>query len=360
MPEDTVRMNAVAVGGSFGVKIHLYGEPVVASVLARQLGRPVKWMETRSEHFVGTAHAREQTWRVRAGATRDGRIVALVAEIIADVGSATIFYPGVGPAINAALMFPGPYRIEHYAYDLRCVVTNKTPAGACPRLRRHRGRVRHGARRRPPRRASRARSARASPAQRAGSGGPAVRHRHRSAPRYGKPRGQSSTGSGAGRLSSPPRAAGGAASTGPVPRDRDCGDGGAVGGRPEGGDGLLGMLRRHQDPRTHLGSRGGDAGGRLPGQGLPGNLRPARRRRDGGRPRESTSPSPLSRSRHTRWEPSPAGRRRWAPPRSRSPRALCVAPSARSWPPCWGFRPQRWASASTRFASSPRGAPRSR
>lgn len=130
MPDDAVRMNTVAVGGSFGVKIHLYGEPVVACVLARQLGRPVKWMETRSEHFVGTAHAREQTWRVRAGATRDGRIVALAAEIVADVGAATVFYPGVGPAINAALIFPGPYRIEHYAYDLRCVVTNKTPAGA--------------------------------------------------------------------------------------------------------------------------------------------------------------------------------------------------------------------------------------
>jgi carbon-monoxide dehydrogenase large subunit len=130
LPQDAIRMNGLAIGGSFGVKIHLYGEIVVACTLARRFGRPIKWVETRSEHFVGTAHAREQTWRVRAGATHEGTIVALAAEIVADVGAGLIFMPGVGPATNAALMFPGPYRVQHYSYDLRCVVTNKTPAGA--------------------------------------------------------------------------------------------------------------------------------------------------------------------------------------------------------------------------------------
>ena len=83
LPQEAIRMNGLAIGGSFGVKIHLYGEPVVACALARRLRRPIKWVETRSEHFVGTAHARERPGEsAPANAGRD--IVALAAEIVAD------------------------------------------------------------------------------------------------------------------------------------------------------------------------------------------------------------------------------------------------------------------------------------
>ena len=130
LPENRIRVIAPEVGGAFGVKMHIYGEDVLVALAAMRLGRPVRWLEDRREHFVASVHAREQHNRVQLAATRDGRLLGLRVEINADVGTGMILQPSIGPATNTALTVPGPYRLPAYHAEIRWVATHKTPAGA--------------------------------------------------------------------------------------------------------------------------------------------------------------------------------------------------------------------------------------
>lgn len=130
MPENRLRVIAPDVGGAFGVKLHIYSEEVLACLASMRLRRPVKWIEDRQEHFVATVHAREQRHEAELAATRDGRILGVRNRITTDVGTGTILQPSIGPTTSAAVILPGPYRIQNYRCDLQCVVTNKTPYGA--------------------------------------------------------------------------------------------------------------------------------------------------------------------------------------------------------------------------------------
>src|SRR5918995_5650729 len=87
-----VRVIAPAVGGGFGAKASMYVEFVVAGAVARALGRPVKWTETRSENMVAMNHGRAQLQHVELGLKRDGTFVGLRVNVIADTGA----YPGTG------------------------------------------------------------------------------------------------------------------------------------------------------------------------------------------------------------------------------------------------------------------------
>src|SRR5204863_523789 len=75
--ESRVRVLAPDVGGGFGIKGHPYAEEVLIAVVARRLGRPVKWIETRREHFLTAAPDRDQRHRARLGARRDGTLTAI-------------------------------------------------------------------------------------------------------------------------------------------------------------------------------------------------------------------------------------------------------------------------------------------
>src|SRR5438034_5967801 len=86
LPEQRVRVIAPDVGGSFGIKIHVYQDDMAACALALVLGRPVKWVATRRESFVSDIHAREQTVRVDVAAAADGTLTAMRATITAAVG----------------------------------------------------------------------------------------------------------------------------------------------------------------------------------------------------------------------------------------------------------------------------------
>lgn len=130
MPENRVRVIAPDVGGAFGVKLHIYPEEVLACLASIRLRRPVKWIEDRQEHFVATVHAREQRHEAELAATSDGRLLGLRNRITTDVGTGTILQPSIGPTTSAAIVLPGPYRVQNYRCDLQCVVTNKTPYGA--------------------------------------------------------------------------------------------------------------------------------------------------------------------------------------------------------------------------------------
>jgi len=125
---DRVRVIAPNVGGSFGGK-HLSAEGVVAARLALELGRPMKWVETRSENMVGLPHGRGQVQYVELGLRRDGTIVGMRCRMIGDAGA----YGGFGGVLvvgSTKLMSQGVYRIPKIAFDVGVVVTNTTPMGA--------------------------------------------------------------------------------------------------------------------------------------------------------------------------------------------------------------------------------------
>jgi carbon-monoxide dehydrogenase large subunit len=124
LPVESVRVLAPDVGGAFGPKGSVYHEELLVPAVALRLDRPVKWVETRREHFVATGHDREQAHHARIGFRRDGTIVAVDDAFRADVGA----YPveGTGLTANTVNHLPGPYRVPHYRNVGTSVVTNKT------------------------------------------------------------------------------------------------------------------------------------------------------------------------------------------------------------------------------------------
>jgi carbon-monoxide dehydrogenase large subunit len=128
LSEGRVRVISPDVGGGFGQKIPLYREELSVCVAARLLNRPVKWIETRQENLLASLHAREDRVDVRAAVRRDGTLLALEAQLLADVG-AYCWFPADYVARVVAMMIPGPYRLTHYRYDVTSVLTNKCPAG---------------------------------------------------------------------------------------------------------------------------------------------------------------------------------------------------------------------------------------
>jgi carbon-monoxide dehydrogenase large subunit len=125
---ERVRVIAPNVGGSFGAK-HLSAEGVVAAKLALELGRPLKWVETRSESMVGLPHGRGQVQYVELGLLRDGTFVGMRCRMIGDAGA----YGGWGGILvlgQTKIMAQGVYHIPNIAFDVAIVVTNTTPIGA--------------------------------------------------------------------------------------------------------------------------------------------------------------------------------------------------------------------------------------
>jgi carbon-monoxide dehydrogenase large subunit len=125
---DKVRVVAPMVGGGFGAKTGLYPEFVVAARLAIDLGRPVKWTETRSENMVAMTQGRAQIQYVEMGLTRDGVITGLRVRIVADGGA----YPAVGaflPFLTRS-MSQGVYRIPKVQFNSKSAATNTTATAA--------------------------------------------------------------------------------------------------------------------------------------------------------------------------------------------------------------------------------------
>jgi carbon-monoxide dehydrogenase large subunit len=117
-----VRLIAPDVGGGFGAKIAPYPEEVLVGWLARRLGRPVRWVESRTEDMLALGHGRDQIHTFTIGGSRDGRIEAYRLDILADAGA----YPtmaGFLPTFTR-LMAPGTYDIARVETNARVVVTN--------------------------------------------------------------------------------------------------------------------------------------------------------------------------------------------------------------------------------------------
>jgi aerobic carbon-monoxide dehydrogenase large subunit len=127
--EDKIRVIAPHVGGGFGQKIPLYQEEPLVAYLSMRTGRPVKWIETRSENLKAGAHSRQQVHFMELGLKKDGTITAIRDKMIADLGA---FAPqsGLASILATTLFIPSGYRIQNYEIDLHVVNTCKAPYGA--------------------------------------------------------------------------------------------------------------------------------------------------------------------------------------------------------------------------------------
>jgi carbon-monoxide dehydrogenase large subunit len=123
----SVHVHESHVGGGFGVRGELYPEDVLVSLAAMRLGRPVKWIEDRREHFIAANHSRQQRHKVRAGVDAGGVIVGLDDEFWHDQG-AYVRTHALRVATMISGILPGPYRIPAYRSVGHFRLTNKTPA----------------------------------------------------------------------------------------------------------------------------------------------------------------------------------------------------------------------------------------
>jgi aerobic carbon-monoxide dehydrogenase large subunit len=128
MDQAGIRIITPDVGGGFGAKIGADPEHAVVCWVARELGRPARWTESRNENLLGMTHGRAQQQTVTIGGSRDGTVAAYRLEIVQDSGA----YPRIGALLPylTILMAPGPYAIERAEAVGKSVVTNTTPTGA--------------------------------------------------------------------------------------------------------------------------------------------------------------------------------------------------------------------------------------
>jgi carbon-monoxide dehydrogenase large subunit len=130
IPENKIRVIARDVGGGFGSKIPFYPGDALTAFAARETGRPVKWIETRSENYQATIHGRDQVQDVEISARRDGTITGLRITAWANMGAyLSTAAPGV-PTWLFGLIPTGCYDIKNYACDVYGVFTNTTPTDA--------------------------------------------------------------------------------------------------------------------------------------------------------------------------------------------------------------------------------------
>ena len=125
LPVERVRVIAPDVGGGFGTKGVLYPEDLLVGLLAMRLGRPVKWIEDRLEHFQSAIHAREQDHTVSLGFSEDGRLLAMQDVFSVDAGAFNAL--GLVIPYNTVTHLMGPYRVPAFRATATGVITNKVP-----------------------------------------------------------------------------------------------------------------------------------------------------------------------------------------------------------------------------------------
>ncbi len=125
VPEARIRVIAPDVGGGFGVKGHVYPEDMLLPFLARLVGRPVRWLETRGEHLLCSCHSRDQHHEAEIAFDDEGRILALHDTFVVDCGAWNPL--GVAVVYNTAAHMAGPYKIPHFSVEARVAATNKAP-----------------------------------------------------------------------------------------------------------------------------------------------------------------------------------------------------------------------------------------
>jgi carbon-monoxide dehydrogenase large subunit len=128
LSETAVRVITPDVGGAFGVKGGSPREYVAVALLALRLGRPVKWVEDRREHFVACQHDRDQIHHVEIAATREGHLLGLRDDFWIDAGAYALY--GHLIAQHTVDHLIGPYRLPALDVRLESIYTHRVPTGA--------------------------------------------------------------------------------------------------------------------------------------------------------------------------------------------------------------------------------------
>jgi carbon-monoxide dehydrogenase large subunit len=123
--EAKIRVIAPDVGGGFGGKLQTTPEEWIAVALARRVGKPVKYTETRSESLMAAHHGRDQWQTLTLSAEKDGTVTGLKVELVADLGSHVALVGGGVPVLGA-FMFNAIYKFPAYQFSVQTVLTNKT------------------------------------------------------------------------------------------------------------------------------------------------------------------------------------------------------------------------------------------
>jgi carbon-monoxide dehydrogenase large subunit len=125
LPEHAVRVITQDIGGGFGPKAIVYAEDILIPLIARQLGRPVRWVETRREHLLAVTQERDQWHDVELGLARDGTIVALRDTFTHDSGAFVSW--GIVVPLITSVSVPGPYRVPNFEVTFTAIYTNCVP-----------------------------------------------------------------------------------------------------------------------------------------------------------------------------------------------------------------------------------------
>jgi len=124
IPETKMRVIAPQVGGGFGAKIFLYPEYCLAAALAKRVGRPVKWAETRSENYRATTHGRDHITDLEIAAKKDGTVTAIRVHTFANLGGVlSTIAPGIPTTLYGRLL-SGAYHVPHIYCNVKGVYTN--------------------------------------------------------------------------------------------------------------------------------------------------------------------------------------------------------------------------------------------
>ena len=129
IPHSRVRIYSKDVGGGFGAKVDTYSETIIASVLSKDVGRPVKWAEQRREHFTTTVHGRGEVQYVEGAYDADGMLTGLKVDYYTDMGS---YCRGPSHSVVGGLTplgIQGAYQVRNVAWNSYGIYTNKVPVG---------------------------------------------------------------------------------------------------------------------------------------------------------------------------------------------------------------------------------------
>ena len=129
IPESRLRVIAPDVGGGFGSKLNVYAEEALALALARRIGRPVKWIEERSEAYLATIHGRDHWQEIELAADEDGKIRGVRVRLTVGLG-AYLQLVTAGTPILGAWVYGGAYDVEAYDFECVGVFTTATPTDA--------------------------------------------------------------------------------------------------------------------------------------------------------------------------------------------------------------------------------------
>ena len=130
IPENKLQVVAPDVGGGFGSKIYHYGEEALVLAAAKKLGRPVRWTAERSESFLSDAHGRDHVTKIELGCTKEGDILAIRTETLANVGAYLSNFSTATPTFLHGTLMSGPYKVPHVYVNVKTVFTNTAPVDA--------------------------------------------------------------------------------------------------------------------------------------------------------------------------------------------------------------------------------------